>query len=69
MARVKAAAQVPGDMPDDVLPATEPVVPPAQPKAELPNAADIDPNTIARAVLTKDGYVCPAPKPIPLSRY
>lgn len=26
----------------------------------LPAAADVDPKTISRAVLTRDGWVCPA---------
>lgn len=37
-----------------------------QPKVEasgLPDQKDVDPDKIKRAVLTKDGYVCPNPPP------
>jgi len=30
---------------------------------DLPNAIDIDPNTIAGPVLTRQGWVCPVEKP------
>lgn len=69
MGRGKAAPKVPGEQPEEILPGGEVDGEPAEPQADLPNAADIDPNTIVRAVLTKEGWICPAPKPIPLNRY
>lgn len=69
MASKKSAAKVPGEQPEEILPGGEVEGEQSAPQADLPSAADIDSNTIARAVLTKDGWICPAPKPIPLSRY
>lgn len=33
------------------------------PVTNLPKQEEVDSNKIKRAVLTRDGYVCPAPKP------
>lgn len=35
----------------------------------LPDQSEIDATTIARAVLTKQGWITPAPKPMPQNRY
>jgi hypothetical protein len=50
-ARVKP---VPADLPeaDDVA-------------TDKPNAIDVDPDAIAHPVLTRQGWVCPVPKPLP----
>ncbi len=34
----------------------------------LPDMADVDPDKIARATLTKQGWVCPTPKQHPAQR-
>ena len=56
----RKAPQVPDDVLDDELPTdmTADDAPPAEP-TNLPCAADIDPKTLSRAVLTADGWVCP----------
>ena len=55
-------AQVPGAAP--AQPDESPSVDVEQPgAADLPNAIDIDPNTIAGPVLTRQGWVCPVEKP------
>lgn len=74
MARTtKQAPQVPGDAPQEepteVLPGCEVEGEPAAPVAALPDQSEIDTNTITRAVMTKQGWVVPAPKPLPLNRY
>lgn len=33
----------------------------AKPESDLPEQSEIDASTITRAVLTRDGYVCPKP--------
>lgn len=33
----------------------------AKPDSDLPDQSEIDASTITRAVLTRDGYVCPKP--------
>jgi hypothetical protein len=55
----KRAPQIPGEIPEDELD-INPDAPDAEPVASgLPRAADIDPKTLSRAVLTADGWVCP----------
>lgn len=57
-------AQVPGAAP--AQPDESPAVAVEQPgAADLPNAIDIDPNTITAPVLTRQGWVCPVETPNP----
>lgn len=62
----RKAPQVPGDVTQDDDAPTDMTLPePTQQEAQavaatgLPRAADIDPKTLSRAVLTQDGWVCP----------
>lgn len=52
-----APKETPAAEPKEVPPASQPVV---TRQGELPDAADIDPKTITRSVLTKQGIVVPA---------
>lgn len=52
--------QMPGGNAEPKAPKRADVAKNAEPKAPgLPDADSIDPTKITRAVLTKDGYVCP----------
>ena len=64
MARPKLNPQVPGEEPQAEEPKQAEVVAEAEPqvKAEpdpVPDQADIDPKTISKPVLTKQGWVIP----------
>lgn len=63
MARPKAV-QVPGDTPAEApeVAAVQPEAVPAEAPevAGLPDISEIDPTTLRRSVLTKQGWVCPA---------
>lgn len=55
--------QTPGETQADTTADTAPETAAEQASAAdegLPAAADIDPKTISKAVLTRDGWVCPA---------
>lgn len=57
----KRTPQIPGEAPADEpqLDETLAATPQDEPSA-LPRAADIDATQLSRAVLTQDGWVCPA---------
>lgn len=70
MSRSPRAVQTPGEAPADSQPTevTQAAAPaPAEPSG-LPDAADIDPAKLKRAVLTKQGWVCPTTSPAPPAR-
>lgn len=61
--QVQTPGETQTDKPDADLVGTAPETAAEQVSAEpssLPAAADIDPKTISKAVLTRDGWVCPA---------
>lgn len=67
--RSSRAVQTPGGTPPAEAESTvsqpdEQAAAPAEAN-ELPRAADIDPTKIRRAVMTRDGWVCPATSPAP----
>lgn len=55
MAPPRKAPQLPGDTPVEEEAKAVEVEP-----SGLPRAADIDPTTLTKSVLTADGWVCPA---------
>jgi hypothetical protein len=61
--KVQTPGQTPTDAPDADLVDTAPETAAKEQAPEatgLPSAADIDPKSISKAVLTRDGWVCPA---------
>ena len=55
------APRVPGGAePTTTKSSTEEATNEAQASGELPDADSIDPKTLTRAVLTKQGWICPA---------
>ncbi|MDX1496956.1 MAG: hypothetical protein R3352_05325 [Salinisphaeraceae bacterium] len=65
----KLKPQTPGQNPKaEQQPPQAPAEPPQARKRdpdELPDQSEINPDTIERAVLSKQGWVCPTPKPEP----
>ena len=67
MARTKADVKVPGDTQPEIP--ADVVVINAEPPANAPEAAEVNPDEIHRAVLTKDGWVVPTGKALPTNRF
>ncbi len=58
------STRIPGEAPQlAVAEAAAPAEVLAQPESDLPDADSIDPSTLRKAVLTRQGWLCPSPPP------